>query len=649
VNAVPNDDQRLLEQRWADKPGLMGWLTTVDHKRIGRRYLVTCFVFFVLAGLLAALMRLQLARPNGTLVGPDLYDQLFSLHGTAMMFLFAVPILQGMGIYLVPLMVGARNIAFSRLNAFSYWIFAFGGTMIFIAFLLNTGPEAGWFSYVPLAGPEYSAGKRQDFWAQLITFTELASLIVAIELIVTAFKMRAPGMTLSRIPLFVWSQVVTSFMVIFAMPAVMVASSFLMSDRLVSTQFFNPAEGGDALLWQHLFWFFGHPEVYIIFVPALGIISEIIATFAGRPAFGYLALVMSLVVTAFLAFGLWVHHMFATGLPPLGMSFFTAASILIAIPTGLQIFCWIVTLGTGSQVRFTSALLFVVGFFFIFIIGGLTGIMLASVSLDSQLHDSYFVVAHLHYVLIGGSVFPLFGGFYYWFPKFTGRLLSERLGRWNFWLFFIGFNVTFFPMHVLGLDGMTRRIYTYDAASGWGTLSLLATAGALVIALSVVVFIINVVGSIWAGKPAPANPWSGTTLEWDTASPPPPYGFAGIPVVESRQPLRIDGPSPDRVVGLPLQIRSLLVTRLHDAEPDHIAEDPAPTLWPLITAATVTGLFISTIFTPWGLIWGSIPVTVAVIGWFWPKAEEAETDREIEVKPQDAQPALSRDIPGVPS
>jgi cytochrome c oxidase subunit I+III len=631
-----------LARRWADRPGLMGWLTTVDHKRIGRRYIVTCFIFFVLAGLLAAAIRLQLAQPDGKLVGPDLYNQIFSLHGTVMMFLFAVPILQGLGIYLVPLMVGARNIAFSRLNAFSYWVFTFGGVMIFVAFLLNTGPEAGWFSYVPLAGPQYSAGKRQDFWAQLVTFTELAALIVAIELIVTAFKLRAPGMTLSRIPLFVWAQVVTSFMVIFAMPSVMLGSSFLMADRLVSTQFYNPAEGGDALLWQHLFWFFGHPEVYIIFVPALGIISEIVSTFAGRPAFGYLALVMSLVVTAFLAFGLWVHHMFATGLPPLGMSFFTAASILIAIPTGLQIFCWIATLGTGGQVRFTPALLFVVGFFFIFVIGGLTGIMLASVSLDSQLHDSYFVVAHLHYVLIGGSVFPLFGGFYYWFPKFTGRMLSASLGKWNFWLFFVGFNVAFFPMHVLGLQGMTRRIYTYDAASGWGGLNLLATAGALLIAASVLLFIVNVARSLRVGERAGANPWNAMTLEWDTASPPPPYGFADIPVVEDRHPLRRGSAALLRVKGLPLKIRALLVTRMHDAEPDYIANDPSPTIWPLLSAMAVTGLFISTIFTPWGLVWGSIPVTIALIGWFWPKGEEAKTDREIEVKPQKAEPAVIR-------
>jgi cytochrome c oxidase subunit I+III len=620
----------------------MGWLKTVDHTRIGRRYLVTCFVFFSLAGLLAAVIRMQLARPDTALVGPDLYNQIFSLHGTVMMFLFAVPIHQAMGIYLVPLMVGARNIAFARLNAFSYWVFTFGGVMIFVAFLLNIGPEAGWFSYPPLAGPEYSAGKRQDFWAQLVTFTELSALIVAIEIIVTAFKLRAPGMTLSRIPLFVWAQVVTSFMVVFAMPAVMLGSSFLMSDRLVSTHFYNPAEGGDALLWQHLFWFFGHPEVYIIFIPALGIISEVVATFAGRPAFGYLALVMSLVVTGFLAFGLWVHHMFATGLPPLGMSFFTAASILIAIPTGLQIFCWIATLGTAGRVRFTTALMFVVGFFFIFIIGGLTGIMLASVSLDSQLHDSYFVVAHLHYVLIGGSVFPLFGGFYYWFPKLSGRLLSERLGKWNFWLFFIGFNVTFFPMHALGLEGMTRRIYTYDAASGWGGLNLLASLGAVLIAASVLCFVVNAVRSLWSGERATANPWNGTTLEWDTASPPPPYGFADIPVVGGRHPLWNGSGALVRVTGLPLRIRALLVTRLHDAEPDYIADDPSPTIWPLIAGLSVACLFIGTIFTPWALVWGAIPVTIALIGWFWPKPEEVHADREIEVKPREGQRAVIR-------
>jgi len=633
MNTVQRQDPAVLERIWADSPGLLGWLKTVDHKRIARRYFVTALVFFALAGVMALIMRVQLARPENGLVGPDLYNQLFSMHGTVMMFLFAVPIMQAAGIFLVPLMVGTRNIAFARLNAFSYWIFLFGGIMIFAAFLLNIGPEAGWFSYVPLAGPQYSAGKRTDFWAQLITFTEAASLIVAIEIIVTAFKLRAPGMTLQRIPLLVWAEVVTSFMILFAMPAVMLASSFLISDRLVSTQFYNPSEGGDALLWQHLFWFFGHPEVYIIFIPALGMVSEIISTFASRPAFGYLALVLSLVVTAFLAFGLWVHHMFVTGLPPLGMSFFTAASLLIAIPTGLQIFCWIATLATGGRIRFSTPLMFVVGFFFIFIIGGLTGVMLASVSLDSQLHDSYFVVAHFHYVLIGGAIFPLFGGFYYWFPKLTGRLLSEAAGKWNFWLFFIGFNMTFFPMHLLGLDGMTRRIYTYEADTGWGGLNLLATAGALVIAASVLVFVGNVIVSLRRGARAGDNPWEGTTLEWATSSPPPSYGFAELVLVESRQPLAAREHALTRVTGLPTWGRTSLVTSVPDARPDHISTDPAPSIWPLWSALAVTLLFIGSIFTPWALIWGAVPVTVALIGWFWPSRKETRIVCENEVKP----------------
>jgi cytochrome c oxidase subunit I+III len=638
MKAMTAQDIAKLEAVWADPPGLMGWLKTVDHKRIARRYFVTALIFFALAGLLALLMRLQLATPDNTLVGPDLYNQLFSMHGTVMMFLFAVPIMQAAGIFLVPLMVGARNIAFSRLNAFSYWVYLFGGIMIFGAFFLNVGPEAGWFSYVPLSGPQFSAGKRTDFWAQLITFTEAASLIVAIEIIVTAFKLRAPGMSLSRIPLLVWAEVVTSFMILFAMPAVMLGSSFLIADRLVSTQFFNPAEGGDALLWQHLFWFFGHPEVYIIFVPALGMVSEIISTFASRPTFGYLALVLSLVVTAFLAFGLWVHHMFVTGLPPVGMSFFTAASILIALPTGLQIFCWIATLATGGRLRFTTALMFVVGFFFIFIIGGLTGLMLASVSLDSQLHDSYFVVAHLHYVLIGGALFPLFGAFYYWFPKMTGRLLSERSGKWNFWLFFIGFNVTFFPMHFLGLEGMTRRIYTYSADAGWGNLNLLETVGALIIAASVLVFAVNVVMSLLRGRVAGDNPWNGTTLEWATASPPRPYGFAAVPCVESRQPLKRAKGGMTYVAGLPTLVRTSLVTRLHDAEPDHITTDPEPSIWPLWSALAVTVLFIGSIFTPWALVWGAVPVAIALIGWFWPTHEETRKLCEVQVKPDEARP-----------
>src|SRR3954447_3586546 len=420
-----------LARTWGTASGLIGSLSTVDHKVIGIRYTVTAFVFLLLGGLAAMVMRVQLAQPNNEVVSAEVYNQIFTMHGTTMMFLFGVPVGEAFAVYLVPLMVGTRNIAFPRLNAFSYWIFLFGGTFLWVSFALNIGPDVGWFAYVPLSGPEFSPGKRADTWAQMITFTELSGLAVAVEIVVTVLKQRAPGMTLDRIPLFVWAVFVNSLVIIFALPAVMVASTMLILDRLIGTHFFNPAEGGDALLWQHLFWFFGHPEVYIIFLPATGIVSSIIPTFARRQAFGYLALVLSLIAVAFLSFGLWVHHMFTTGLPQLGSAFFTASSMLIAIPNGLQIFCWIATLWDGRPV-FRTPLLFVLGFFFIFVAGGLSGVMLASVPIDTQVHDTYFVVAHFHYVLIGGAVFPLLGAVYYWFPKITGRMMNERLGVWNF-------------------------------------------------------------------------------------------------------------------------------------------------------------------------------------------------------------------------
>jgi cytochrome c oxidase subunit I+III len=481
-------------------------------------------------------MRLQLARPESHWLGPDLYNQLFTMHGTTMMFLFAVPVMQGLGIYFVPLMVGTRNIAFPRLTSFGYYTFLCGGVMLYTAFLLNVGPDAGWFSYVPLAGPEYSPGKRVDFWAQMITFTELAALSVAVALLTTIVQLRAPGMALHRLPLLVWSIMVMSCMVIFAMPSVMLASTMLIMDRLVSTHFFNPVEGGDPLLWQHLFWFFGHPEVYLIFIPALGIVSSIIATFARRQIFGSTAMVLALIATAFLGFGLWVHHMFATDVPLLGQSFFTAASMMIAIPSGVQIFCWIATLW-GGRPRLCTPLLFVLGFFFVFVLGGLTGVMLASVPLDLQVHDTFFVVAHFHYVLVGGAVFPLFGGFYYWFPKLTGRLLNERMGAWNFGLFFAGFNLTFFPMHQLGLQGMPRRVYTYPLEMGWGSLNLLASLGAGLLALGVLTFIGNVLWSRRHGQIADDNPWQAGTLEWATHSPPAAYNFPRLPTVSGPEPL----------------------------------------------------------------------------------------------------------------
>jgi cytochrome c oxidase subunit 1 len=607
-----------LFRTWQTGSSLMARLSSVDHKVIGRRYIITAFVFLCLGGLSAAAMRMQLAQPEAKLIGPDLYNQLFTMHGTTMMFLFAVPVMEAFGVYLVPLMVGTRNIAFPRLNAFSYWVYLFGGAFLWISFMLKIGPDVGWFAYVPLSGPDFSPGKRTDVWAQMITFTEVSALAVAVEIIVTVFKQRAPGMTLDRIPVFVWSMLVTSFLIIFAMPAVMVASTMLILDRLVGTHFFNPAEGGDALLWQHLFWFFGHPEVYIIFLPATGMVSAIVAAFSRRPVFGYLPLILSLIAVGFLSFGLWVHHMFVTGLPQLGASFFTASSMLIAVPNGVQIFCWLATLWDGRPV-FKTPLLFVLGFFFIFVIGGLSGVMVASVPIDTQVHDTYFVVAHFHYVLIGGAVFPLIGAVYFWFPKITGRLMNERLGRWNFWLAFIGFNVAFFPMHILGLQGMPRRVYTYLPEMGWGPLNLLASVGALILIVSFILLLVNSVMSATRDDLAPDNPWDAGTLEWATTSPPAPYNFSRIPFVTHREPLWDNRETLPVVTGLSVDSRELISGTVTEAFPQHRESSPAPSIWPLLAAIAVGASFLASIFTPWAVVWGSIPVAIALVGWFWPK------------------------------
>jgi cytochrome c oxidase subunit I len=607
-----------LDATWRRSPGFIGWLATVDHKEIGRRYIVTALIFLALGGVLSLAMRVQLARPDQNLIGAARFNELFTMHGSTMMFLFAVPVMEGVAVFIIPLMLGTRSTAFPRLNAFSYYMYLFGGLLLWGAFLLNIGPDIGWFAYTPLSGPQFSPGKRADIWAQMITFTEVSALAAAVVLVATILKTRAPGMTLARMPLFAWAMLVVAVMIIFAMPSVALASSFLISDRLVGTQFYNHYEHGDALLWQHLFWFFGHPEVYIIFLPATGFVSVMVETFCRRPVFAYPVVVLALISTGILSFGLWVHHMFATGLPRVGYSFYTAASMSVSIPTGLQIFCWLATIWDGRP-RFTVPMLYVVGFIFTFVIGGLTGVIIASVPLDLELHDTYFIVAHFHYVLIGGAVFPLLGILTYWYPKITGRMMSETLGKIGFWMIFLGFQLTFFPMHFSGLLGMPRRVYTYPAGLGLELPNLLSSIGAFIVAAAVLLFVINGVVSLYRGAIAPPNPWDAASLEWATSSPPPVYNFEHIPVVESRTPLWDQQGEFPVVTGLRVDDKETLLTTVVAAVPDLREPVPEASLWPLIAAIATAVLFIASIFSPWAIPFGAVPGAIALIAWFWPK------------------------------
>jgi cytochrome c oxidase subunit I len=614
-----------LERSWSRPPGIIGWLATVDHKEIGRRYIITALIFLALGGVLALAMRLQLARPDSALISPQRYNELFTMHGSTMMFLFAVPVMEGVAVFIIPLMLGTRSTTFPRLNAFSYYMYLFGGLMLWIAFLLNIGPDVGWFAYTPLSGPEFSPGKRADVWAQMITFTEVSALAAAVVLICTILKARAPGMTLARMPLFAWAMLVQAVMIVFAMPAVALCSSMLISDRLIGTNFYNAAEHGDALLWQHLFWFFGHPEVYIIFLPATGFVSVLTETFCRRPIFAYPVVVLALISTGILAFGLWVHHMFATGLPRVGYGFYTSASMTVAIPTGLQIFCWLATIWDGRP-RLQVPMLYVIGFIVTFVIGGLTGVIVAAVPLDLQLHDTYFIVAHFHYVLIGGAVFPLLGILTYWYPKITGRMMSETLGKISFWMVFLGFQLAFFPMHFSGLLGMPRRVYTYPAGLGLELPNLLSTVGAFVVATAVVIYVFNGLFSLYRGAIAPPDPWGGSSLEWATTSPPPPYNFAHVPVVNSKTPMwDHDGELPV-VTGLRVDEKETLLTTVVAATPDVREPLPRSSLWPFIASVAVGILFISSIFSPWAVPFGLVPVAIALTAWFWPKELRREPE-----------------------
>ncbi|GAC1392288.1 MAG: hypothetical protein NVS4B11_12560 [Ktedonobacteraceae bacterium] len=522
------------------------WIMTTDHKQLGIMYLVTGFFFFLVGGMEALLIRTQLAVPNGRVLSPEEYNQVFTMHGTTMIFLFIIPVLAGFGNYVVPLMIGARDMAFPRLNAFGYWLLFFGGIFLQSSFLFNSAPNGGWFIYAPLSEIQSGCGglhavactpgANADFWLLGTLMLGISSIAGSVNFVVTILKLRAPGMSINRMPLFTWMVMVQAFLLLFALPSLTAASVLLLLDRHAGTHFYVAQAGGDPLLWQHLFWSFGHPEVYILILPVFGIISEVLPVFSRKPIFGYTFIAWSGVAIGFLSFTVWAHHMFAVGLPPIAQAFFATSTTLIAIPTAVKIFNWIGTVWGGKLVL-KVPMYFALGFIAMFLIGGLNGAALAVVPFDYQMTDSYFVVSHLHYVLFGGSALGIFAGIFYWFPKMTGRVLNEGLGQVQFWLVLIGLNLTFFPMHILGLLGMPRRYYTYPAdMGGWSELNLIATIGAFIIAVSVLVFLYNIVTTLKNGQKAGTDPWDAFTLEWDTASPPKKYNFLEIPVVRSRRP-----------------------------------------------------------------------------------------------------------------
>ncbi len=616
-------------RKWEDPPGLVGWLGTVDHKRIGWRYIVTAFTFLLIAGSFALVMRTQLSQSGLRLLTPQAYNQLMSMHGTTMIFLFLMPILAGFGNYLVPLMIGARDMAFPRMNAFSYWVFLLSGIFMYSSFLLGSAPNGGWFAYVPLTGPVYSPGLNIDFWALGIIFLGISTTAGAINFIVTIFKLRAPGMSIDRMPVFIWAMLLTAFMIIFALPALTAGSALLFLDRRFGAHFFDPGAGGDPLLWQHLFWVFGHPDVYILFLPAAGMVSMILPVFSRRPIVGYVFVVMAAVSIAVISFGVWVHHMFATGLTLLEMSFFAAASLIIPIGSAVQMFAWIATVWHGRPL-WRTPFLFAVGFLILFTIGGVTGVMQAVTPFDWQVTDSYFIVAHFHYVLIGACVFPVIGALYYWLPKMTGRMLSERIGLWSFWLMFVGFNLTFFPMHIVGLNGAPRRVYSYLGGLGWDPYFLTSTIGAFILGSGFLAVVVAFLWSLRHGQPSGDNPWDANTMEWATSSPPEPYNFRSVPVIRSRDPLWDLGRPETEPTTLevqkeqelpePSERREVIDTSVLDALPQAVIGVPATSYWPL-TLAVALGLFFVGLIAGQNILAGigAVASVAALIGWLFPE------------------------------
>jgi cytochrome c oxidase subunit 1 len=600
------DQQRAHAAAGHEPTGLWSWITTVDHKRIGILYGATAFTFFLMGGIEALLLRIQLGTPNNTFLSPETYNELFTMHGTTMIFLAIMPLSAAFFNFIIPLQIGARDVAFPRLNAFSYWVFLLGGLFLNASWLFGAAPDTGWFGYANLTSKQYSPGLHVDFWMLGLQILGVASLAAAVNFFTTVLNMRAPGMKLMRMPIFTWMSFITQVLLLLAFPVITVALILLMFDRFFGTNFYVPTAGGDPLLWQHLFWIFGHPEVYILILPAFGIVSEILPVFARKPLFGYAAMVFSGIFIAFLGFGVWAHHMFATGMGPIADTYFSLATMLIAIPTGVKIFNWLGTVWGGS-IQYKTPVYFALGFVAMFIIGGLSGVMHGSPPADLQQTDTYFVVAHFHYVMFGGSIFGLTAGAYYWWPKMFGRVLDEGLGKLHFWLMLIGFNLTFFPMHILGLNGMPRRVYTYPEGLGFEELNLLETVAAFVLAASFAVFLYNIIKT-WRGpRNAPADPWNAATLEWAIPSPPQEWNFAEIPVVHGRDPLweakRERGgplPEPPRVSGAGIHM-------------------PNPSYWPLVTAlglsAMMSGLMLIHHLGPWGIIAGGAILLFGVFNW----------------------------------